>query len=507
VIRFATGSKSTDSRNPPDARVWHIAAAVLVALIFVIDTQTPANIAVPVLYVVPTVLFVSGSGFAEPLIVAAAATVLTAVGHYLAPQVAEPETGTVNRLIATVVIWATAGFVVAYKRIVERWMQQVSTANEALHSSLRRLKDVEYALDSSAIVAATDQTGRITFANDKFCEISKYSREELLGQDHRIINSGHHPKEYIRELWRTIANGQVWRGELRNRAKDGTYYWVDTTIVPFLNEHGKPWQYLSIRNDISQRKVAEQKLLDEAALTQLGQLSAVVAHEVRNPLAAVKGSLQVLAKRFPPDVPGREIIPPLIARIDTLNETVKDILTYSRPNPPKLQRLNLQVLVRDIVSTAQAVIPAVPIHMSAEPVTVMADPEMLRAALLNLLLNATQAMAGSPAGSSADTPESEAPGAARSHAPKLDGGVEVQTTLRDDRVSVFVLDRGPGLPQAVRDRLFQPFVTTRRGGTGLGLAIAHRLTVLQGGTLTMQDRPDGGTVATLTLPLSEVRAS
>jgi PAS domain S-box-containing protein len=477
-------------------------------LIFVVDTQTPANIAVPVLYVVPTVLFVSGSRFAEPLIVAAVASVLTAVGHYLAPQVADPETGTVNRIIATVVIWATAGFVVAYKRIVERSTQQLSTANEALHTSLRRLKDVEYALDSSAIVAATDQTGRITYANDKFCEISKYSRDELLGQDHRIINSGYHPKDYIRDLWRTIANGRVWRGELRNRAKDGTYYWVDTTIVPFLNEHGKPWQYLSIRNDISQRKLAEQKLLDEAALTQLGQLSAVVAHEVRNPLAAVKGSLQVLAKRFPPDVAGREIIPPLIARIDTLNETVKDILTYSRPNPPKLQRLNLQVVVRDIASTAQAVIPSVPIHVSAEPVTVMADPEMLRAALLNLLLNATQAMAGSsPGGSGGDPPDSDTPGGTRSHGPKIDGGVEVQTTLGHDRVSVAVLDRGPGLPQAVRDRLFQPFVTTRRGGTGLGLAIAHRLTVLQGGTLTMQDRPDGGTVATLTLPLSEARAS
>jgi signal transduction histidine kinase len=133
---------------------------------------------------------------------------------------------------------------------------------------------------------------------------------------------------------------------------------------------------------------------------------------------------------------------------------------------------------------------------------------MLRAALLNLLLNATQAMAGSsPGGSGGDPPDSDTPGGTRSHGPKIDGGVEVQTTLGHDRVSVAVLDRGPGLPQAVRDRLFQPFVTTRRGGTGLGLAIAHRLTVLQGGTLTMQDRPDGGTVATLTLPLSEARAS
>src|SRR5688572_8914308 len=205
---------------------------------------------------------------------------------------------------------------------------------------VQQLADFKRALDHAAIVATTDVSGRITYVNDKFVEVSGYSREELIGQDHRIINSAYHPKEFIRDLWRTIANGQVWHGELRNRAKDGHFYWVDTTIVPFLTERGKPYQYIAIRSDISARKAAEEQLVQQAALASVGKVAAVVAHEVRNPLAGIKGAVQVLMGRRQSGDADVPIMRDIVSRIDALSNLIDELMVFARPQVPRIAALD-----------------------------------------------------------------------------------------------------------------------------------------------------------------------
>jgi PAS domain S-box-containing protein len=347
-----------------------------------------------------------------------------------------------------------------------------------------QLRDLKRALDQAAIVATTDVRGRITYVNDKFCEISGYSREELIGQDHRIINSGYHPKEFIRDLWVTIANGQVWHGELQNRAKDGHPYWVDTTIVPFLDDGGKPFQYIAIRADITARKRAEELLRQQEALARVGQMAAIVAHEVRNPLAGIKGAMQVLIGRRDKNHQELRVLRDIVARVDSLNDLIGDLMVFARPRPPQLADVDPKQLVGDAITMARRDPSGqdLDLRMEGDAVPVLADAELVRGTLLNLLLNSGQAMGGR-------------------------GRVVVRLSHDDGHVSMTVHDDGPGIPEHLRAQVFEPFFTTKARGGGLGLAVAKRTAEIHGGTLTLDCPAGGGTTVTLALPAAQTRGS
>ncbi len=482
-------------------------------------------------------------------------------------------------------------------------------AEEALQRSLKELSDLKWAIDQSAIVATTDVRGRITYVNDQFCRISRYMREELLGQDHRIVNSGYHSKEFIRRLWRTIAAGEIWRGELRNRGKDGTIYWVDTTIVPFLDDSGRPYQYMAIRYDITDRKLQEQalreseerfrlmaesapmmiwmtgpdkqadyfnrrwlafsgrsqaqevgfgwaeglhpddrerclaiyrtafdarrsfdmecrmrradgeyrvveshgvprfapggeflgylgssvditdRLLEEArsreqaALARLGEMAAVVAHEVKNPLAGIRGALQIIGGRLGSVAPEGRIIGDMTARIDSLNRMIEDLLLFARPRQLRLAPVTAAGAADRGRRASEA-------GSGLRGDRLRGDGRRGRAAGRCRL----------PPGR---LPEPRAERVAGDAGP---GRAADRRRGRCRRCRTTVTDSGPGIPPDVRERIFQPFFTTKHRGTGLGLPIARRAVELHGGTIAIACPPEGGTVVTIELPLHHDRS-
>jgi PAS domain S-box-containing protein len=345
--------------------------------------------------------------------------------------------------------------------------------------STNELEHIRYALDQAAIVAMTDVSGRIKYVNRMFCEVSKYERDELIGQDHRILNSGFHSKEYIRVLWRTIANGEIWRGELRNRAKDGSIYWVDTTIVPFLDEAGKPWQYMAIRYEVTDRKRQEQRLLEQAALSSIGEMAAVVAHEVRNPLAGIRGGMQILATLFPEVAEGRELIGDIVARVDSLNAVLTDLLAFARVREIQASAIEVSSLIGDLVSSMTLDPSVAGIEVVTDPgsgLVVNADADQLRLVFTNLVLNAAQAM-------------------------HHRGCITLSATPEDaNTVAITVADTGPGIPVEIRARVFEPFFSTKHKGSGLGLPTARRIVEAHGGRMTIDSSPTGGTAVRVILP-------
>jgi PAS domain S-box-containing protein len=354
-------------------------------------------------------------------------------------------------------------------------------AEEDLKMTMKQLADLKYAIEESSIVAITDRQGTIQYVNDRFCMISKYSREELIGQDHRIINSGQHSKEFFRDLWKTIGQGKVWKGEIQNRAKDGAYYWVDTIIVPFLNEQGKPYQYVSIRSDITERKMSEELLRNSERLTIVSQLAAGVAHEIRNPLTALKRIVRMLGgKNNLYDA--TEYFPLILSELDRIEFIMNEYLMLAKPQVVKFAEKRVSYMLESIVKllTVHASMNSIRVVTELDPdlTIINCDENQLKQVFINLIKNAFEAM---PNG----------------------GKLLIQAQQPDpDHILVRFVDEGVGIPEEVLAKLGEPFFTTKEKGTGLGLMVSFRIVESHHGTLTFKSQSGQGTTAEILLPVA-----
>jgi len=366
--------------------------------------------------------------------------------------------------------------------------------SNSLHNK-NELEAQKYALDQSAIVAATDKAGCITYVNNFFCQISGYSRDELLGQTHSIVNSGFHPKEFFGELWRCILNGEIWRGEIKNKSKTGNYYWVYTTIVPFKDIDGKIYQFLSVRQDITRLKEAKQTIKDQQAklvsssrLSALGELSAALTHEINNPLAVILGRAEMLQTALSQPNVNIDNIKSMVEAIQTTGHRIEKImktvrsLAHGGDNEP-VQKVTVKSLFDAVLDILGARIRGHGIYIQIDDKNfnqhVSCRPTEVFQILANLVNNSHDAIFG-----------------------KQNPWIKLNCEIVDNHYLFQVTDSGSGISDDIAALLFTPFYTTKPigSGTGLGLSISKTLAARSGGDI-YYDKNSSNTKFVLKIPV------
>lgn len=347
--------------------------------------------------------------------------------------------------------------------------------------TLSEIEQIKRTLDESSIVSITDRNGTITYVNKMFCEVSKYSAGELIGQNHRILKSGHHPPEFFQGMWKNISSGQIWKGMVKNKAKDGTFYWVKTVIVPFTDENGMIIKYVSIRTDITEqlelkdKLVRSEKRIESEKLAVIGELSARIAHDLRNPLSVIKNGIQIIKER---DIHMDEKTVLVLQRIDRavgrMTHQIDEVLDFVKPRPLNIEKKSLLTILH---STLDGFVKpdTVKINLPQNDVQIKCDATKLEIVFSNIMLNAIQAMGSL-------------------------GQIDITIADKKEQVIIEIQDNGPGIPSYILPKIFDPLFTTKQMGTGLGLPSCKSIVEKHGGKIEVKTVLGKSTTFIITLP-------
>ena len=353
-----------------------------------------------------------------------------------------------------------------------------------------QFEEIYSAINNHSMVEVTDIEGNIIFANKKFCDISQYSEQELIGQNHRIIKSGLHQKEFYKDLWSTITSGKTWHGEFKNKAKDGSYFWNKTTIMPRFDNKKTIRGYISIGTDITTQKELSEKLkqieddlveqnkkleekiqrksneiIKKEKLSMLGTMASRLAHDLKNPLTVVKAYSDILSRQLE-DKMNYEMkmkVSKLKSSIADMSNIIEDVLDFSRTVELDLQKNSIFKILMTALENVDKP-KQVNVNINYSDIGIICDSKKIEAVFSNLLSNSIQAL-------------------------EEIGEINVRITEEKNHVLITVEDTGPGILEDDMPRIFEPLFTTKQKGTGLGLSICKNIINLHGGDIIVKNTP------------------
>ena len=353
-----------------------------------------------------------------------------------------------------------------------------------------RFEEIYSAINNHSMIEVTDVEGNIIFANKKFCDVSQYSEQKLIGQNHRIIKSGLHQKEFYKDLWSTITSGKTWHGEFKNKAKDGSYFWNKTTIMPRFDNKKTICGYISIGTDITTQKELSEKLkqieddlveqnkkleekiqrksneiIKKEKLSMLGTMASRLAHDLKNPLTVVKAYSDILSRQLE-DKMNYEMkmkVSKLKNSIADMSNIIEDVLDFSRTVELDLHKNSIfKILMTALENVGKP--KQVNVNINYSDIGVICDSKKIEAVFSNLLSNSIQAL-------------------------EEIGEINVRITEDANHVLITVEDTGPGILEEDMPKIFEPLFTTKQKGTGLGLSICKNIINLHGGDIIVKNTP------------------